>query len=99
METTTHPTLAQSERNQPMKLFAVAVTSSLLLVAAAASAQTINDAQIASIVVTANQVDIDAGTLAKAKASDVAVRQFGELMVSDHSGVNQAAVELVPEQA
>ena len=42
----------------------VVFVSALLLSAAGASAQTnpgINDAQIASIVVTANQVDIDAG--------------------------------------
>lgn len=78
-----------------MKLFAAALTSSVLLVAAAASAQTINDAQIASIVVTANQVDIDAGECAVAQASDAEVKKFGELMVSDHAGVNKAAVELV----
>jgi putative membrane protein len=58
------------------------------------SAQSINDAQIASIVVTANQVDIDAGKLAVARASNDAVKKFGQLMVSDHTGVNKAAVEL-----
>jgi putative membrane protein len=40
------------------------IVASVLLVSAAASAQSIDDAQIAAIVVTANQVDIDAGTLA-----------------------------------
>ena len=58
------------------------------------SAQTINDAQIASIVVTANQVDIDAGTIALDRASSPAVKQFAQLMVTDHAGVNKAAVEL-----
>ena len=47
-----------------MKVAAIVLASSLLLAAAGASAQGINDAQIASIVVTANQVDIDAGKLA-----------------------------------
>ena len=68
--------------------------TALLLTAPAASAQDINDAQIASIVVTANQVDIDAGKLAASKAADAEVRKFGERMVVDHSGVNKAAVEL-----
>ena len=54
-----------------------------------------NDAQIASIVVTANQVDIDAGKLAEAKGSTKEVKAFGKQMVTDHSGVNQQAVALV----
>ena len=54
-----------------------------------------NDAQIAAIVVTANQVDIDAGKLAETKAHSKEVKAFGKLMVTDHSGVNKAATELV----
>jgi len=53
------------------------------------------DPQIAAIVVTANQVDIDAGTLAKAKAQSNEVREFAQLMITDHTGVNKAATELV----
>ena len=44
---------------------------------------------------TANQVDIDAGKLAAERASKPEVKKFGELMVTDHTGVNKAAVELV----
>jgi putative membrane protein len=62
--------------------------------AAAAAGQSINDAQIASIVVTANQVDIDAGQLAAAKASDGQVKRFGRQMATDHQGVNASAVAL-----
>jgi putative membrane protein len=54
-----------------------------------------NDAQIASIVVTANQVDIDAGKLAQAKGRSSEVKAFGKQMVTDHTGVNKAAVALV----
>jgi putative membrane protein len=53
------------------------------------------DAQIASIVVTANQVDIDAGKLAESKGSAKEVKAFGKQMVTDHTGVNQQAVALV----
>lgn len=63
--------------------------------AAAASAQAPNDAQIAAIVVTANQVDIDAGKLAESKASNQQVKAFGKQMVTDHTGVNKQATELV----
>jgi len=73
----------------------VMVLAGSLLVPAAVSAQAVNDAQIASIVVTANQVDIDAGKLAAERASRPEVKKFGELMVTDHTGVNKAAVELV----
>jgi putative membrane protein len=53
------------------------------------------DPQIAAIVVTANQVDIDAGTLAKAKSHSKDVREFAQRMITDHSGVNKSATELV----
>jgi putative membrane protein len=54
-----------------------------------------SDAQIAAIVVTANQVDIDAGTLAKSKAQSPEVKEFAQRMITDHTGVNKAATELV----
>ena len=54
-----------------------------------------NDAQIAHIVVTANQVDIDAGKLAERKGHAKDVKAFGKMMVMDHSGVNKQAVALV----
>ncbi len=53
------------------------------------------DPQIAAIVVTANQVDIDAGKLAQATSHSAQVRDFAQLMVKDHTGVNQAATDLV----
>ncbi len=65
-----------------------------LCAAGMASGQQVNDAQIAAIVVTANQVDIDAGQLAKSMAQSKQVQQFAQLMVTDHSGVNKAAADL-----
>lgn len=53
-----------------------------------------SDPQIAAIVVTANQVDIDAGKLAERKAHGTEVKAFAKRMVTDHTGVNQAAVSL-----
>jgi len=74
---------------------AVITLGAICLCAATASAQAINDAQIASIVVTANQVDIDAGKLAAATSSNPEVKKFAQLMVTDHTGVNKQAVALV----
>src|SRR5688500_1757173 len=67
----------------------------LLFAPVAAYAQGISDAQIAAIVVTANQVDIDAGQLAAARSTNDKVKAFAQLMVTDHTGVNKAATELV----
>src|SRR5919107_2670548 len=72
----------------------VLVLAGSMLFAGAASAQDVNDAQIASIVVTANQVDIDAGKLASTRATNPEVKKFAQLMVTDHTGVNKAAVDL-----
>jgi putative membrane protein len=78
-----------------MKILAIAIASSFLFAAATVSAQGINDAQIASIVVTANQVDIDAGKLAQSTSSNAEVKKFAERMITDHTGVNKSAVDLV----
>jgi putative membrane protein len=53
------------------------------------------DAQIASIVVTANSVDIEAGKAAAAKTKNADVKQFAQQMVTDHTSVNKSAVDLV----
>jgi putative membrane protein len=78
-----------------MKLSTIVVAGALLLSGAGVVAQGVTDAQIASIVVTANQVDIDAGKLAKAMASNADVKKFADQMITDHTGVNKSAVELV----
>ena len=74
-------------------MFSAVVVAGVLL-ATPAPAQQINDAQIAAIVVTANQVDIDAGELAVSRASKAEVKKFGQQMVTDHKGVNKSAVDL-----
>ena len=88
-------------RNLIMRYSSIVFAGAFSLAAAGAFAQTAapaggpTDAQIAHIVVTANQVDIDAGKLAQSKASGKAVKAFGKQMVTDHSGVNKQAVALV----
>jgi putative membrane protein len=63
------------------------------------------DPQIAMIAVTADTVDIDAGKLAAEKTSNPKVKQFAQLMVSDHTSVNKKAtalakkLKLTPEES
>ena len=79
---------------RPIQLAAaVVLAATSLAVQAQGSGPT--DPQIADIVVTANQVDIDAGKLAEARSHNKDVRAFGKMMVTDHTGVNKAAVALV----
>jgi putative membrane protein len=80
-----------------MKMSKIAFAAVLALTAAASQAQSAppNDAQIAAIVVTANQVDIDAGKLAESSAMSKDVKAFAKQMVTDHGAVNKAASALV----
>jgi putative membrane protein len=80
-----------------MQMKKTALFAATLFAAAASAgfAQAPNDAQIAAIVVAANQVDIDAGKLAESKASNKDVKAFAQLMVTDHTGVNKQATALV----
>jgi putative membrane protein len=80
-----------------MKMNHIALAAVLLFTASVASAQAPGptDPQIAAIVVTANQVDIDAGTLAKSKSTNKEVQDFAQLMITDHTGVNKSATALV----
>jgi putative membrane protein len=78
-----------------MKLLSLALGFCCITAAVAATPGAPNDAQIAQIVVTANQVDIDAGNYAKSKAQAADVKAFAQQMVTDHTGVNKAATDLV----
>jgi putative membrane protein len=74
---------------------AITIAGLLVVSATGASAQAPTDAQIAHIVVTANQVDINAGKRAASKGTNGDVKKFGQQMVTDHTGVNKQATELV----
>jgi putative membrane protein len=78
-----------------MKMLSPLWATAALLAATVALAQAPSDAQIASIVVTANQVDIDAGKLAESRGHNAEVKAFAQQMITDHSGVNKQAVALV----
>jgi putative membrane protein len=71
--------------------------AALLLATGLAWAQgnKLNDAQIAHIVYTADQIDIQAGQAALKKSKNKDVRAFAQNMVSDHKAVNDKALALV----
>jgi putative membrane protein len=77
-----------------MKKIAIAAGCVLALTSTRAFAQGVTDPQIAHIVVTANQVDIDAGKVAESMGSHADVKAFGKQMVAAHTGVNEQAVAL-----
>jgi putative membrane protein len=84
-----------------MKSASAVVLTMSMLVVGAASAQTSaskaggpSDPQIAHIVVTANQIDIDAGKLAKSRSKNKEVQAFAQQMITDHSAVNKQATAL-----
>src|SRR5438477_7274494 len=73
----------------PSKI-AVALAASLFLVTAYAQGGP-SDPQIAGIVVTADQIDIDAGKLAKSHTKNKEVSKFAQQMITDHTAVNKQA--------
>jgi putative membrane protein len=46
-------------------------------------------------VVAANSIDVSYGEIARDRATDERVKQFAETMITDHTAVNESAVELV----
>ena len=69
-----------------MKTSVLAALAAAAAFASAHGQQGPSDPQIAHIVVTAHQVDIDAGKLAQKKGSTQDVRDFGKQMVADRPG-------------
>src|SRR5215218_8396955 len=53
-----------------------------------------SDPQIAHIVVTANQIDVDAGKVAKSRSKNKEVQGFAQQMITDHTAVNKQAGDL-----
>ncbi len=62
---------------------------------ASSGAKKLTDANIAAIVVGANNIDISAGKLAIERSSNTEVKKFAQTMITDHTAVLNAAVKLV----
>ena len=55
----------------------------------------LSDAEVASVAVAANQIDIDYAAIAAKRSKNAEVLQFAETMARDHKGVNAQAAALV----
>ncbi len=79
-----------------MLLAALAVCASSTIDAPIAHAQSgLNDLQIAHSAYTADTIDINYAKLALTKTQNSAVRAFAELMIRDHTAVNEGAAALL----
>src|SRR6476660_9785701 len=55
----------------------------------------LSDAEVASVAVVANQIDINYGEIAKKKSKNADVLKFAETMINDHTAVIGQAAALV----
>ena len=67
-----------------LMILAIALMAPALATAAEDRAN-LNDAQVAAIVVAANQIDIDAGKLAESKSPNPEVKAFAHRMIGEHT--------------
>lgn len=54
----------------------------------------LNDAEIASVAVTANQIDVEYGKVALKKATNAEAKKFAQTMIDDHTSIIEQAVAL-----
>lgn len=64
------------------------------LTASAQKAPELTDPEIASVAVTANQIDVNYGKIALKKSKNAEVRKFAQTMVNDHESIIKQAVAL-----
>ena len=75
-------------------LLFVAALISMPIMAQDKSTPQLTDAEIASVAVTANQIDVDYGKIALKKSKDGELRKFAQTMIDDHTSVINQAVAL-----
>lgn len=74
-------------------LFAAA-TISIPAMAQNESIPQLTDSEIASVAVTANQIDVDYGKIALKKSKNAEIRKFAQTMIDDHTSIIDQAVAL-----
>ncbi|HLT80570.1 MAG TPA: DUF4142 domain-containing protein [Cyclobacteriaceae bacterium] len=80
------------------KTFWSGILLSCMLCATASFAQDapkLSDAEVASVAVVANQIDIEYADIAKEKSKDAEIIKFAETMINDHKAVIAQAAALV----
>ena len=82
-----------------LKSTSVALLFSVALISMPSMAQNSNppqltDPEIASVAVTANQIDVEYGKIALKKTKNAALRKFAQTMIDDHTSIIDQAVTL-----
>ncbi|WP_157822347.1 DUF4142 domain-containing protein [Psychromonas sp. Urea-02u-13] len=98
IQTQAKQSLIMSVNSYSKKLIAIVTTLTLLSscsLEASEKNQELTDANIAAIVVGANNIDISAGEIALKRSKNDEVRKFARTMINDHTAVLNAAVALV----
>jgi len=84
---------------RPFKNFILAAgtLAGSMLFASTTNAQTpkLSDAEIASVAVTANKIDVDYAAIAQKKSKDAGILRFAKTMADDHNATIAAATKLV----
>jgi putative membrane protein len=96
------PSILNETLTQIRRKFFFTVTAFTLLVGCtnaysekARQPEVLTDANIAAIVVGANNIDISAGKIALERSKNASIKKFAERMVTDHIAVLNSAVALV----
>ncbi len=82
-----------------LKSISAALLFTVALISMPAMAQSSNtpqltDPEIASVAVTANQIDVDYGKIALKKSKNAELRKFAQTMIDDHTSIIAQAVAL-----
>jgi putative membrane protein len=78
-----------------LKSTLLAAVATLALTGAAHAQAGLNDLEVAHAAYTADVIDIDYAKIALAKSQHPQVREFAELMIRDHTAVNEGAAALL----
>lgn len=83
-------------KNTRWAMVALFLMSLLAMPATAQNSKTpeLTDPEIASVAVTANQIDVDYGKIALKKATNAEAKKFAQTMIDDHTSVINQAVAL-----
>jgi putative membrane protein len=73
---------------------ALIISAVITMPAFSQGSQKLSDPEVAHVAVSANQIDISSGELAKVKSKNPEVVKFAETMIRDHKAVNEQASAL-----
>jgi len=78
-----------------VKKFAMVLIAGIIAAQVSAQTPKLTDPEIASVAVTANQIDINYAAIAKEKSKNADIIKFADMMANDHKSVIDQAVALV----